>query len=694
MKIVSVKIQNFKPFKNLSLPEDGELPDGLILIKGPNSTGKSSLFEAILWALWGPSSVKPTNDELVSFSSSFCKVILIFEVMGHRYKIERSYDSASGMKVILYMKSKSAWRRIADKTRSVERAMESILNIDSNQALHTLLVRQGEVALIANATASVLRDMLVDVYNLALLEDMENQLKHLETDLNNRYNALEEDYTNPDYIKEQIRKTEKRINDYQTKLGRKDAEVKKLESALSEFPDPSLLENLSTLQNEVDRLHSVLERTVEMRDRELSKDDGLLVAEEKLILARITSLKKQSKRLDETIEGLKEKISAIDFEVGNLIGESRRLQKAMDTLKASVDDAKCPTCSKPITNEERTKLIKEYTQKITSSVETAESLKNDRHKLIEASREATDKKSEIEKLVNTAERVLGLQQELEKIENQIQTAKEEMKSALAKSGLDEISSLLQKHGSKSINELHLKITRLMGDLKGLRTEYASIEQTIATEEKQMKQLDADVVAMKRIGAELDNLKSLVEHTQYVRRKLVSGFLADYVIQKRLIGIVRGATNPYVRAFTNDQYSGIDLIPTKATGRGGAGLLLKIRDMRDNADKKSSQLSYGDRTAVSLALRLGISRTMSAMRPLKESPAISPRVKCVLLDEPLGGLDKQRRTAVVQNLLNDQSFKQIFLITHTDVQSWQGVPVVDVSKTGISSVAVLMRDSDE
>ncbi|MHA1480247.1 MAG: hypothetical protein ACTSQZ_02335, partial [Candidatus Thorarchaeota archaeon] len=142
------------------------------------------------------------------------------------------------------------------------------------------------------------------------------------------------------------------------------------------------------------------------------------------------------------------------------------------------------------------------------------------------------------------------------------------------------------------------------------------------------------------------------------------------------------------------YSGVDLVPTPGRGTGGAGLILKIQDVRDNATKKTSQLSFGDRTAISLGLRLGISRTMSAIRPLRDSPAISPRVRCVILDEPLGGLDKDRRTSVVRNLMNDQSFEQILLITHTDVQQWEGIPVIEVSKQGSSSTATLVISSDD
>jgi len=694
LKILSIEIQNFKPFRNLTVPQEGELPDGLILIKGPNSTGKSSLFEAILWAIWGPTVVDLTNDELVSFSSSFCKVTLIFEVSGHRYKIERSYDSASGMNVILYHQSNSTWKRAADKTRTVETEIESILNISSKQALNTLLVRQGEVALIANATPSVLRGMLVEVYNLALLEKMEDQLRNLENDLNNRYNALEYDYTNPEYIKQKIEESRTKIQTQKGLLVEKGKQVKDAEKALKKMPESEMLEKLYSLQQDIEKITSDYERAVRMRDTELSKDEGLLSADEKLVLARMASLKKQSEKIDATEEQLKEEISELDFEVGSLLGEGKRLQKASEILQSGEDEAKCPTCSKPMTVEEMNKILAEYKETIKNAISRAEELKRKREDLSSSAREASEKKIEISKLIDAIGRVIDLQKEVDLLEKRSDEAKNDLQKAMTEAGIKSIDTLLKKYESKDISELHRKLTRLEGDLKSLESEYKSIEDSIQEEELRIKKLSEDIISMKNIGAEMENLKSLREHTQYIRRKLVSGFLADYVIQKRLIGIVRGATNPYVRAFTNDQYSGVDLIPTKASGRGGAGLLLKIQDKRDNATKKTSQLSYGDRTAVSLALRLGISRTMSAIRPLKESPAISPRVRCVLLDEPLGGLDRQRRLSVVQNLLNDQSFQQIFLITHTDIQSWEGVPVIDVSKTGASSIAVLHSSSDE
>ncbi|MCK4484994.1 MAG: SMC family ATPase, partial [Candidatus Thorarchaeota archaeon] len=184
MKLLRLELKNFKPFRDLELPEgEGELPGGLILIRGPNSTGKSSIFEAILWALWGPDAVDLTNDELVNFTSTWCKAVLVFEVAGTRYKMDRSYSSAKGMAVVLYTRTGDAWKRLANKSKSVSNELVQILNLDLQQALNTLLVRQGEVALIANATPTVLRNLIVRVYNIELLDKMSDHLRSFELDL-------------------------------------------------------------------------------------------------------------------------------------------------------------------------------------------------------------------------------------------------------------------------------------------------------------------------------------------------------------------------------------------------------------------------------------------------------------------------------------------------------------------------------
>ena len=694
MKLLRLELKNFKPFRDLELPEgEGELPGGLILIRGPNSTGKSSIFEGILWTLWGPDAVGLTNDELVSFTSTWCKAVLVFEVAGTRYKMDRSYSSAKGMAVVLYTRTGDAWKRLADKSKSVSNELLQILNLDLQQALNTLLVRQGEVALIANATPSVLRNLIVRIYNIELLDKMSDHLKSFELDLEAQIRGLEDDYIRPEHIAEQINDTKIRIEDYEHSFKSNEAEAGEIKDHLKGMPDPEGLEAIRALTQEVERIERDHNSSMRYRDSDLA-DAGLSSAETEVVQARLKILKKEAKRYEVSRKKLETETTEVDRELGAIDAAKKDLSEKVVTLEGvSVDDdsgvAECPTCAKPLSVEERENLLVEYRQVLKQDEEKAKTLKIRRVEVSDEISGVKEHLSDISRAHDAVCRIKEKQKDVDKAEKRLEKQQAKLLDAIKKAGVTSIESLLKKHGGKSVLDLQRRLDVLSTKLGEIVGQCDSFRKLIDREQGAIKELDAKSVKMRELGAEMDSLRSLNEHTKYVRLKLVSGFVADYVVQKRLLGIIRGATNEYVRAFTNNQYTGIDLVPTAAKGRSGAGLALKIHDQRDNATKKTTQLSFGDRTAVSLGLRLGISRTMSSIRPLRDSPSIAPRIRCVMLDEPLGGLDKNRRASVVSNLVNDQSFEQILLITHTDIQGWDSVPAIEVSKSGSSATAKLL-----
>ncbi|MHA1937531.1 MAG: AAA family ATPase [Candidatus Thorarchaeota archaeon] len=698
MKLVRLELQNFKPFRQLTLPEnDDALPNGLIIIRGPNSTGKSSLFEAILWALWGPTSVGLTNDELINFTSSFCKVLLEFDIAGTRYKIDRSYDSARGMSVVLWQYRDDAWKRIADKSQTVGRKIDEILSLDAGQALNTLLVRQGEVANIAHATPSVLRELLVKVYNIELLGQMTKQLENLEGDLSNQIGVLQEDYRAPEVIREQIVDARARIEQDEAELKTIETELKKNENMLKSLPDPK---DLQTIADHLDDLKlQGHEQTQIMKNIEKALESaGIADANGRIINARLVSLKKETKALESDKEEANTEASRIEREIGTYAGMITDLREKVTTLEKSKDSeseeqAICPTCQKPLSEEAREKLLVEY-KEIISEYETKIGQLTKAGEAIPARIREIDKRLQaIPQAEYAVTRVRDQQKDIQRISASMEKTAKKLGKILQKIDVESVENLLKIHKASDISELQTRLSTLQVALNSLKTSELSSKKRIEREKVQVKDLERKEVKMKELGARITTLEDLREHARYVRRKLVSGFIADYVFQKRLIGIIRKASNQYVNAFTNGQYTSIDLEPTPPKGRSGPGLLLKIWDERDKAKKKTSQLSFGDRTAISLGLRLGISRTMSSIRPFKDSPAVIPRVRSVLLDEPLGGLDSIRRLSVVKNLVNDESFEQIFLITHTDVSGWEGVPVIEVSKSGSASNAILALSPD-
>ncbi|MHA2213367.1 MAG: AAA family ATPase, partial [Candidatus Thorarchaeota archaeon] len=241
-----MELRNFKPFKQLRLPEeeDGVIPEGLIVVRGPNSTGKSSLFEAILWGLWGSDAVLATSDDLVNFSSTFCWVDLVFEVEGTTYKLKRNYDRADGMSVILSVEKGDGWQRIAHKITEVRGKLDEIFNLDLKQALDTLLVRQGEVARIANAKPTELRKLLGEIYNIGLVRQMSVQLENLESELDIKIDVLNGQYIQPGYIEAEIEQFRQGIKSFEASLKVKEDQGAQHEKDLKNLPTTEALVEL------------------------------------------------------------------------------------------------------------------------------------------------------------------------------------------------------------------------------------------------------------------------------------------------------------------------------------------------------------------------------------------------------------------------------------------------------------------
>ena len=172
-------------------------------------------------------------------------MILQFEVAGARYKIDRTYNPADGMAVVLFMMQGKAWKRIADKSSSVATKLDEILSLELKQALNTLLVRQGEVAAIANATPTVLRKLLVDIYDIEILNKMTNHLDYFESNLDGKIYALAEDYQPPETIREEVKRCEDRISELRESVQKRNAEIASTEDLLKDIPDAPSLRKIS-----------------------------------------------------------------------------------------------------------------------------------------------------------------------------------------------------------------------------------------------------------------------------------------------------------------------------------------------------------------------------------------------------------------------------------------------------------------
>ena len=150
---------------------------------------------------------------------------------------------------------------------------------------------------------------------------------------------------------------------------------------------------------------------------------------------------------------------------------------------------------------------------------------------------------------------------------------------------------------------------------------------------------------------------------------IDGFISNDIVEGKLASVLMRSTNYYLVPFTEGRYKIANVSSTmrKIKDKISHGLTMTLLDDKDGVQKSKEQLSGGDESALGLALRIAISKLMSTIRPFKYIEKKIPMINFIILDEPLTSLDEARRNIIMNILINDKSFKQIFLISHAEIE---------------------------
>ncbi len=290
-KIKTLKVAGFK---RLDLPERQEFPDGRLLIHGRNESGKSTVLEAIHYALYG-NPLRPTkrasNEDIINYGRREAVVELEFSIDDNVYMVRREIRKrGANTHILSERRADGGLSRVTSGARDVnDHILEILHGIDSDALLNSCLVEQKELGKLEASTKQERIKAMSSLLNLEAFVDArgslrkdrrELELTHSQTGLRlQEAKKAAEDYDAAEERKREAENRQREIEKEQGLVAESLSRLKTLLKALTEMRElkTSIDENTARLEGQEEKREQIkasLERAekAEAAVRELEKE--------------------------------------------------------------------------------------------------------------------------------------------------------------------------------------------------------------------------------------------------------------------------------------------------------------------------------------------------------------------------------------------------------------------------------------
>lgn len=180
MRPTRLEMKGFTAFRDAVEVDFSDLD--LFALWGPMGSGKSSVLDALTYALYGKvERIGNSTSQLVSQGQPRMSVLLEFEVAEQRYRVSRSTPAKGATKVRLERHDGSEWRTFgegADRTREVNKTLTELIGLDYPAFTRAVLLPQGKFAEFLTGDASERRKILTELLGLELFGRMAGVARH------------------------------------------------------------------------------------------------------------------------------------------------------------------------------------------------------------------------------------------------------------------------------------------------------------------------------------------------------------------------------------------------------------------------------------------------------------------------------------------------------------------------------------
>ena len=669
---IKLELTNFLPYKDTqTLDFDGIHVACLV---GDNGSGKSSLLEAMVWALWGKArDGKRSDDELIHHGETEMRVLLIFQLTGNKYRIVRQRKIGKSGQLVLalhvYDNSTESWRDLSEAgSRQTQRKIDELLCIDYDTFMNSAFVAQGRADEFTIKSPSNRKAVLASILGLDQWDIFQDRARQYSTDLNEDLRILDSDIESIDRdlsgrsdAESELSKAEASLAEIEkkTRVAEKDmADVEQARQGLAHTR--RVIDDLTArIRQDESELSSV---ESELSSYSSEADKTLLEAELDNIKSRLSSLKTVE---IESKDVLRQRTEASEYSA-RLKGENKILESEGNKLKSRIkmlDTATepiCPTCGQVLEGDS-----------VMVHLQTELKERRSRYLTQRDSYEKLDEKvRSLDKTLSNLDQTLKEQNKLER-----RLAEVELRISNTVKMSENFASMEARRKRWQDNLLEDR-----NKLNEMEIEQARHTSSIQASEERQKHLN-DLRGQQRLWTEkvgsarqkISALDNLVERrkSRVVERDRVADQIGIYselydafgkegvpaMIIEAAVPEIENTTNELLGKMTYGRMN-VRFDTQRALKSGDTKETLDIKIADDLGTRNYELYSGGESFRVNFAIRIALSKLLA-----RRSGA---QLQTVVIDEGFGTQDSLGRQKLVEaiNTIQDD-FKRVLVITHID-----------------------------
>ena len=700
MILKTLVLRNYRKFKQIVV----EFPDGVTGVIGLNGAGKSTIFEAISWVLYGPVAARTSADQIKregAETSEPCRVELEFVFEDDQYRIVREM---TGKNLNASATATVNGNIAASGAETVSKFVQKKLGMDFKSFFTSIFAKQKELNALSTMNASERRPLILKMLGIDALDEV---VKEIRSDKRHKSSLIEKlsqdlvDKTGKDKIEKYNAET-RELNEKQKVMVLSIKQVKeKIQTFKKELE--TLEKKYKNSKNEYEKINLRKEQLGEQKT--LFENKGKLQEQIKELQSKIgkrqASLEEQQKELKgfgdiaKEIKNVEERMDKTDKEIEEIIKIKERKKTLITSLNKSIreidskrkniekmgPDASCPTCDR-VLGDQHDQLLKKFDEEKNSKNKEIEIFSKDilieqeKYEKTFRERQALEKKRDyLQKQQRKKERIdttirntsIELEREKKEIED-----KEKQKAKIGEVEFD-----LKEYGAikNQVKGLYSKYQSMLDLLGEKKDQLGSAKLEFEKKEGEKKLI---ISKIKTLHEKMDELKEFKKRITNEKRnvqnlKMLSDVMSSF--RSHLISRIRPALSLYASDFfsrlTDGKYQEIDI---------DENYNLMVYD--GGNPYEIERFSGGEEDLANLCLRLAISEVITERA--------GGLFNFIILDEIFGSQDMIRRQNIMKALNSLSSkFRQIFLITHIeDIKNYmENIILVSENESGISTVKI-------